>query len=280
MPSVLIAGCGYVGLAAARLFREENWEVTGWSHSGGASKGDDEFRLVAVDLRDRDDVMQNRFTCDVVVHCASSRGGSANDYRRIYRDGLTNLAAAFPRARILFTSSTSVYPQRDGSVVDENSCAEPETEKGKILRESEGIVLPRDGIVLRLGAIYGPRRWFLLQSLKEGIACISGVPDRYLNHIHRDDAASAILFLARQTQLPPAPIFNVVDNSPALRSEVLTWLSAQTKIPFAQNAPVSVQKRAHSNKCVSNAKLRAQGWSPIYPSFREGFASVQPAFGS
>src|SRR5205814_10619663 len=31
MPSILIAGCGYVGEAAADAFHEQGWEVEGWT---------------------------------------------------------------------------------------------------------------------------------------------------------------------------------------------------------------------------------------------------------
>lgn len=277
MPSVLIAGCGYVGSKAAELFQRQGWTVTAWTRSGA---GDVVAAItsVPVDLRDREDVRQNSFECDVVVHCASSRGGNAEDYRQVYRNGVANLAAAFPEARLIFTSSTSVYSQRDGGVVDESSPAEPLTPKGNVLRESENLVLEHGaGLVLRLGAIYGPGRWFLLRSLQEGTASIFGMPDRFVNHIHRDDAANAIVFLAGKAPCVSS-IFNVVDNLPARRSEILTWLSAQTKLPLADSAPAFPRtlprrgKRGDSNKRVSNAKLREQGWSPLYPSFREGFA--------
>ena len=115
MPSVLIAGCGYVGSAAARRFAEEGWEVIGWTRSGQSaeSPGESAISLSAVDITDLETVRRNRFPADVVVHCASS---GADSYRHVYRDGAANLAACFPSARLIFTSSTSVYPQRDGKL--------------------------------------------------------------------------------------------------------------------------------------------------------------------
>src|SRR5947209_1828150 len=117
MSRVLIAGCGYVGIATARLFRSEGWDVTAWTRSGELADRQLAHTITscAVDLRQAQDVRQNRFECDVVVHCASSGGGDADDYRRVYRDGVQNLIADFPGARVIFTSSTSVYGQRDGS---------------------------------------------------------------------------------------------------------------------------------------------------------------------
>jgi nucleoside-diphosphate-sugar epimerase len=275
MPRVLIAGCGYVGSAAARLFAKEDWEVFGWTRSGqsAASPGKSSISLAAVDITDLKTVRRNSFPADVVVHCASS---GTDSYLRVYRDGAANLATCFPSARIIFTSSTSVYPQRDGSSVTEDSPAEPASENAQILRQAEKIILDHAGIVLRVAGIYGPGRSFLLRSVMNGTSVIS---DQFVNQVHRDDVASAISFLARFRAVDSPRIFNVVDDTPAPRSEILDWISTRVGLPLP-NSPATVPpKRGRSNKRVSNAKLRALGWAPAYPSYREGFdRSVLPAF--
>src|SRR5205823_12583587 len=103
MPRVLIAGCGYVGSAAARLFSEEGWEVIGWTRSEQSAEcaGESAISLCALDITDLETVRRNRFAADVVVHCASS---GSDSYLHVYRDGATNLATCFPNARIFFTS--------------------------------------------------------------------------------------------------------------------------------------------------------------------------------
>jgi nucleoside-diphosphate-sugar epimerase len=271
MRRVLIAGCGYVGAAAAKLFYDRGWDVTAWTRSGELADRQlaRALNCHAVDVRDKEDVEGNSFACEVVVHCASSGGGGAAEYRRIYRDGVRNLAGAFPGARLIFTSSTSVYAQRDGAWVDETSPAEPATKTGRVLRETEEIVLEQRGIVLRLGGIYGPGRSFLLQSLQKGTAAIT-TPDRYVNQIHRDDAAAAISLVAHVPELVAPRIFNVVDNTPTRRGEILRWLSAQLAIPLLDSAETGRQKRGDSNKRVSNSKLRLLGWSALSPSYEEG----------
>jgi nucleoside-diphosphate-sugar epimerase len=269
MLKILIAGCGYVGTATAKLFHQQGWTVTAWTRTGDIADHELPIAKRAVDLRQADDVRRNSFECDVVVHCASSGGGDAAEYRRIYRDGAANLAASFPRARLIFTSSTRVYEQRDGSWVDENSPAEPVSDKGKILREAEKAVLATGGIVLRLGGIYGPARSFLLQGVINGTASSSA--DRYVNQIHRDDIASAIFFLVQRPAIAPPRIFNVVDDMPVPRREILKWLSAQLRKPLSDLPNEDARSRGQSNKRVSNAKLRALGWSPVYPGYQEGF---------
>ena len=274
MPRVLIAGCGYIGSAAARLFSEEGWEVIGWTRSEQSAEraGESAISLCALDITDLETVRRNRFAADVVVHCASS---GSDSYLHVYRDGATNLATCFPNARIIFTSSTSVYPQREGSFVTEESTAESDSENSQILRQAEKIVLANDGIVLRVAGIYGPGRSFLLRSVMKGTALIS---DRFVNQVHRDDVASAIFFLARCRALDPPRLFNVVDDTPAPQAEILDWLSARLGLPLSNSSPKPESKRGRSNKRVSNAKLRALGWAPAYPSYREGFdRSVLPA---
>lgn len=268
---ILIAGCGYVGSAAARLFAADNHEVSGWRRDASASNPKNGIALSSVDVSDAAAVLHHAFPADIVVCCPSSGGGGADAYRAIYYQGALNLLRAFPHARFLFTSSTSVYTQNDGSRVSEKSPALPQRETGKILRETEELVLQRGGLVMRLGGIFGPGRSALLRAVRERTAAMSD-EDHYVNQVHRDDVASATVLLALTRDLPTPRIFNVVDNTPALRNEIISWLAShlQTPLPAGAAAPAS-RKRGRSNKRVSNARLRALGWNPVYPSYREAF---------
>jgi nucleoside-diphosphate-sugar epimerase len=104
------------------------------------------------------------------------------------------------------------------------------------------------------------------------------ISDHFVNQVHRDDVASAISFLARSRAVDPPRIFNVVDDTPAARAEILHWISERVGIPLSSSPATATPKRGRSNKQVSNAKLRALGWVPAYPNYREGFdRSVLPA---
>src|SRR5438132_11172253 len=97
MPRILIAGCGYVGQAAADLFHEAGWTVEGWTcstESAGvlAGKG---YPVYAVDITDRTRVNQSTGTFDAVIHCASYERGNADTYRKIYLNGASNLIDHF-----------------------------------------------------------------------------------------------------------------------------------------------------------------------------------------
>jgi nucleoside-diphosphate-sugar epimerase len=280
MPSVLIAGHGYVGAAAAALFHDSGWSVEGWSGSVASAKQaiDAKYVVRAVDIRKKDEISQATAGFDVVIHSASTRGGDIDDYRRLYLDGARNLLGRFPDSRLLLIGSTSVYGQKDGELVTEENASEPEHERGKILRDTEEMVLKAGGIVARLSGIYGPGRSFLLQRFLSGEAVIES--DRFVNQIHRDDAASAIFLLANKISESARQIFNVTDDQSILQSECYRWLANRLNRPLPPTGKhVSSGKRGRSNKRVSNAKLRALGWSLQFPTFAEAMeSSILPSF--
>lgn len=282
MARILIAGCGYVGAAAAAHFQAAGWEVEGWTASPDSAQKlwEQSFTVRAVDVTDHGAVSAAAPDCDVVVHCVSSRGGEDHAYRRLYFKGAKNLLGAFPRATLLFTSSTSVYAQTNGTVVDENSPAEPRHAKGKILRETEDLILEAGGIVARLGGIHGPGRSFFLQRFLEGR--MSGKEnDRLINHVHRDDIVRALLLLAERRTECRGQIFNVVGDQPIKASEAHAWLNSQVKATTRpETADAGRLKRGETNKQVSNRKLRALGWVPRYPTFEVAMRdSILPSFG-
>jgi nucleoside-diphosphate-sugar epimerase len=282
MPRILIAGCGYIGQAAAGFLHERGWNVEGWTASAqsAAQLAAKPYAVRAVDIANPAAVAAVRGEFDVVLQCASSGGGVAEEYRRIYLEGAGNLLHAFPSARLLFASSTSVYAQQQGEVVDETSAANPTHEKGQILRETEELVLSHNGIVARLAGIYGPGRSFLLRKFLAGQAVVDREPDRFINQAHRDDIVSALVLLAERRATLGGQIFNVVDDQPILARDASQWLSVHLRQPLPEGTAAAARKRGDGNKKVSNKKLRALGWAPRYPNFGVAMTeSILPSFG-
>jgi nucleoside-diphosphate-sugar epimerase len=282
MPRVLIAGCGYIGQAAADLFHAADWTVEGWTRSAesAATLSAKPYLVHNVDISRRDQVAECAGMFDAVIHCASSRGGDAEMYRRVYLDGACNLLETFRGAKLLFTSSTSVYAQRDGSWVTEDSETKPLREASRILLETERVMLASGGIVARLAGIYGPGRSALLNKFLNGTAILDLENDRFVNQVHRDDIALA-LFLLLSRQLEGPQIYNVVDDHPILQSECYRWVAQRLNRPLPPIGRSTQQrKRGDSNKRVSNAKLRRSGWTPQYPTFTDAMEkSILPSFG-
>ena len=278
---IIVAGCGYVGERLADLLHEAGLPVHGLTHSPESTQ-----RLAAVkpwpvhacDISDTAAVHAlasslGAETVQVVVHCASSNRGGAEVYRTVYELGMNNLATAFPKARLICTSSSSVYAQTDGSIVTEDSPAVPDRETGRILRATEELTLARGGAVARLAGIYGPGRSFVLKNLLEGNATIEGNDGqgRSINQIHREDAAGAIAHIIEK-QLTGT--FNVCDDVPTTQHECFLWLCPLFNLPLPQVTPPNKdRKRGWTHKRVSNARLRATGWQPKYPSYKDAITN-------
>ncbi|MEO8352857.1 MAG: NAD-dependent epimerase/dehydratase family protein [Chthoniobacteraceae bacterium] len=281
-PGILVAGCGFVGLEVARLFYRGGWPVVGVTHSEESARAlaHEPFAVTACDFTRREQLQAHPEWKGLaaIVHCASSGQGGAEAYRRVYFDGARLLLSELEPRRLLFTSSTSVYAQNDGGWVDETSPAEPLRETGRMLRETEDLVLAAQGTVLRLGGIYGPQRSVLLRKFLRSEARMEGGGLRYVNQIHRDDAARAIVRLVDANQ---SGVFNGVDNEPLSQRELYEWLAHHFKRPVPIEGDVDPnRKRGVTNKRVRNTKLRAIGWEPRYPSFREAVIADPTLAGS
>lgn len=277
---VLVAGCGFVGERAADQLHALGHEVIGLTHSIESAhrlRAIKPWRVEAADISNRESVEKlaanlSGGSLDAFIHCASSGRGGAEMYQAVYVDGMRHLTGAFPRAFALFTSSTSVYPQTKGELVDEESFAEPQRDTGRLLREAERIALEAQGAVARLAGIYGPGRSFILKNLLEGTAAIEGNAGqgRLLNQIHADDAANAVVHMVTSRL---KGIFNVVDDGDLTQRQCLEQLC----ITFGVNFPPEREadpgrKRGWSHKRVSNAKLHASGWSLRFPTYLDALS--------
>jgi nucleoside-diphosphate-sugar epimerase len=207
---------------------------------------------------------------------------SGRSIREVYVDGLGNALDAISDAcqRFLYISSTGVYGQRDGSWVDESSPCSPTREGGIACRDAEERLRahrwgPRSAI-LRLAGLYGPgripRRNDLLSSKP-----LSAPPDGYLNLIHRDDAAAAVLAAER---LAPRPsVYCVSDGHPVRRGEYYAELARQLNAPppryGATQADEPAVRRAGASKRVRNERmLRELQLRLSCPTYREGLAAI------
>lgn len=278
----IIFGCGYLGTEVAKLLLTKGSAVHVFRRSSEALS-----RLEALgchpiqgDMTNSQDFNQFTAAFDYVINVSASGGGDAEACRKVYHEGNKNILAwlkHFPCRKFVYTSSTSVYAQNDGSWVDETSPAEPKVETSCVLRETEKLLLAAapqiETTVLRLAGIYGPGRGFYLKKFLSGEPLASVDAERYSNVIHLEDAALAIVLSLEFGQ--PGAIYNITDNEPAQFSEMFQWFSEQTKTPIpktTEQIPPSTRKRGSSNKRISNRKARTElNWNLKYPTFREGF---------
>ncbi len=272
---LLLIGPGYLGKEILREFSDAGWQVTIASRTS----------KFVVDISDIQQVKSlaekltsSGITPTHVIHCASaSAGRGASDEIRLqcyidtYQKGCENLTAVFSEAHILFTSSTSVYGQQDGSVVTEISPTDPSTKTSEALLNAERAILDANGTVARLSGIYGEGKSYLLAGLFSGQARMDGEGERILNHIHHRDGASACLFLLENNH---RGIYNVSETLNLTLKETYTALSKKFSLPMPPSVPAGGTARAGLNKRVSNTKITQLGWNPEFPSILDAASSV------
>ena len=277
-PRVLIAGCGDVGSRLGLRLAEAGWEVHGLRRSVQSLPA--AIQPVAGDLQgDACPPAWPTAPLDYLVYCAAANQRDEAGYRAIYVEGLRRVLGWLaqhgqrPR-RLLFVSSGGVYGQQQGEWVDEDSPAEAEGFSGRVMREAEQLAL-HSGLpatLVRLAGLYGPGRQWLLNQVRQGYR-VASEPPLYGNRIHVDDAAGLLAFLLQADAggVALADCYLGVDDEPAPLHEVVAWLRQQLAVShWDEEATV---RRAGSKRC-SNARARALGWAPRYPSYREGYGAL------
>ncbi|MGC4011940.1 MAG: SDR family oxidoreductase [Pseudomonas sp.] len=277
-PSLMIVGCGDVGSRLGRQLAAGDWRVHGLRRNVAALPL--EVLPVAGDL--------GQLECpdtwpvgqlDYLVYCAAATQHDEAGYRAAYVEGLRNTLGWLQQRgqtpkRLLFVSSSGVYAQKDGEWIDETSPAQAQSYSGAVMLEAEQVAL-QSGIpasVVRLTGIYGPGREWLLKQVREGYR-VASEPPLYANRLHAEDCAGLLAHLleADRSGVTLDDCYLGVDNDPAPLHEVVGWLREQLGV--SQWSEEQTVRRAGSKRC-SNARARALGWEPRYPSFREGYAAI------
>lgn len=285
---VLIVGAGYIGLPLGAELVRRGHDVCALRRDPAAAGALTAAGLkpLFADITQPAGLAPLPHEFDWVVNCAASGGGGAEDYRRVYVAGMQNvidwLAPKERNAspRFVYTSSTSVYGQIDGSTVDEMSATEPAAETARILLDAERTLLAGarernfPAMILRVAGIYGPGRGHWFRQFLRGEARLDGDGARILNMIHRDDVVGCICAALERGQ--GGEIYNAADDEPVSQLEFFSWLSARLQRPMPAASPKNgdaARKRGVTNKRVSNQKLKERlGYRFMYPTFRQGYA--------
>lgn len=277
-PSVLIAGCGDVGSRLANELLPLGWVVHGLRRNisllpaGVNGVAGDLFNPIRP-------ATWPGTALDYLVYCATPTERDEAGYRAAYVEGLQRVLSWLEESgqqpkRIVFVSSSSVYGQQNGEWVDETSPTDASAFSGRIMLEAEQVALTSGlpASIVRLTGIYGPGRSDLSNRVRQGYS-VATDPPLYGNRIHSDDAAGLLAYLlaedARGVTLEDCYIG--VDDAPAPLAEVVQWM--REYLGVTQWSENSSLRRSGSKRC-SNARAKALGWVPRYPTYKEGYEAL------
>jgi nucleoside-diphosphate-sugar epimerase len=271
--TTLIVGCGYLGRRIGAQLVARGDRVFGAVRSEQSASRIQTWGIDAIRAEVLDPSSLARLPrADHVVYCVGYDRSSGVSQRAVYVEGLRGVISALPETpkRMVYASSTGVYGQEHGEWVDEASSTEPRNESGRVCLEAENWLREfsrRSGlssVVLRYAGLYGPGRIVRRDAVARGEPIV-GDPERYLNLIHIDDAASAAVAALEAER--PASLYIAADDRPVRRREYYELVAKCLNAPaprFTSPRPGSAAAaREDSNKRASNQRLKADiGWRP------------------
>jgi nucleoside-diphosphate-sugar epimerase len=269
--NVAIIGCGYVGYAVAQYWQQKtNFVISATTTTSERVPALQKVAHQVVvtqgnNLEGLKSVLHNQ---DALLLSVGAK--NADSYEEAYLHTAKNLVSIlpnFPRiSQLIYTGSYSVYGDRNGVWVDEETPPAPPNVNAHILRKTEEILLSASSenlrvCLFRLGGIYGPGRELVKIFSRVAGTTRPGSGDDITNWIHLDDIVSAIEF-SRCHRLQG--IYNLVDDAHLTSRELLDTVFIKHDLPTVIWDTANKVNRPY-NTWVSNQKLKDAGYQLIHP---------------
>ena len=197
-PSLLIVGCGDIGLRVARLLRGR-WRVLALTSSPrrALTLRDAGVLPLVGNLDNASSLKRLAGLADAVLHLAPPPLMGRTDPRTA--NLLRDLAQGGRVQRIVYGSTTGVYGDCGGALFDETRAVNPTTDRAQRRVDAEtqlrkfGRAMKVRVTLLRIPGIYASDRdgGHPRERLKRGSPVLNSEDDVYTNHIHADDLARA-----------------------------------------------------------------------------------------
>lgn len=211
-PRLLILGCGDVGLRLLPLVRDRFrvFAVTSQAAHCDVLRAAGAIPIVA-NLDDPARLTRLAGLATTIVHLAPPQSDGEKDRRT------RNLTAILPdRATLVYVSTSGVYGDCGGALVDETRPVQPQNARAKRRVDAERVLRDwarRSGArvaILRVPGIYAADR-LPLERLRKGTPALQPADDVYTNHIHADDLARIIALALYRAA--PGRVYHAVDDS-------------------------------------------------------------------
>ena len=303
MRILVVGASGAIGTRLVSQLIERGHEVVGTFRSAGNAERVRALGAepIALDLLDARAVRRTVLDTgpEAIVHQATAlanvRFGRSLDRsfaltNRLRTEGTDALLAAAGEAgvrRFVAQSFASYrYARAGGPVKTEDDPLDPDPpamarETNAAMSHLDKAVTDAGGIALRYGGFYGAANDGLVKPVRRRQFPVIGEGNGISSFIHLDDAAAATVLAVEGDQ---TGIYNITDDEPAPMSE---WLPALAKALGAKPprhvpswlarliAGKGMVMMADGSRGASNAKAKRElGWTPRYPSWRQGFTAA------
>jgi len=284
-PTLLIVGCGDVGLRVARLLRGR-WRLLALTSSPQRAPVLREAGVLPLigDLDRPSTLARLAGLADAVLHLAPPPGQGDTDTRTQHL--LQALARTGRVQRIVYASTSGVYGDARGARFDETRAVNPATDRARRRVDAEarvrwyGRALGARVSVLRIPGIYAGDRpgGHPRERLARGTPVLAADDDVYTNHIHADDLARAcvaalhrglpqrIVHASDDTEMKMGDYFDLAADLCGLpRPQRIGRPQAQQQMPAVQLSFMSESRRLDNRRLKRELRLRLR-----YPTVTQG----------
>jgi len=214
-----------------------------------------------------------------LLHCAPPPASGSTDTRTANLLAALSKASILP-ARVVYVSTSGVYGDCGGELVDESRTLAPRTPRAQRRADAErqlGAWCAARGVplvVLRAPGIYAADR-LPLERLRAGKAVLRTEDDVYTNHIHGDDLA-AIACRALESDAPEG-VYNASDDTRLKMGDWLDLVADTAGLPrpprVARAALVEANDFMNESRRLDNTRMKqVLGIRLRYPTVHEGLA--------
>jgi nucleoside-diphosphate-sugar epimerase len=270
MTNTVIFGVGYIGRALLESWKKEGKReltitTTSIDKLQSFKKEGDHVILARGD--DHDAVLKALNSAeDVVIAIAPNKGSS---YKNTYLETAKTFSAILAQnnsvKHLIYLSSTSVYGDRNGEWVSEESDLNPISENSKTLCDTEAIYLQQASAdrmvtILRLGGIYGPGRTHFSRVKRLVEAPLPGNGNAFCNWVHQEDVVRAIDWILKHHL---SGVYNICSDDHPSKKEFYTSIATEMNAPPIRWDPTMTGTHS-GNRKVSNEKIRKKGFTFLH----------------
>ena len=261
--SLVILGCGFTGIAAARLWLHAGGRVVGTTRSVARAES---LARVGIDVR-----VLPRLDVDNGLSLIDEKTSVLVTYPPDAETDQSILPLLSRARAAVYISSTGVYGNASGHI-DESTPVDLTEPRAALRFSAEALALDAGAVVLRAAAIYGPGRGLHVR-LARGEHRIAEGGRSVVSRIHVEDLAR--FCIAALERGPKREVFVVADDAPVPQAEVITWLCEKLGVPLPAEIPREQLPATLQNDRRINARKiqRVFGLSLHFPTYREGFTN-------
>ncbi len=290
MRRLLIIGCGDVALRALPQLRER-YRIYGLTRNRARAPLLRESGVVPIVGNLDDPASLDGLTgiAHDVLHSAPPPSQGARDTRTAHLIATLAKAKSLPQ-QLVYISTTGVYGDCAGELIDETRTLHPQTERANRRVDAERQLREwgrRSRVrisILRAPGIYSEER-LPLKRLAEGLPALNADEDGYSNHVHAQDLARMAVAALRFGH--PGRMYNASDDSVLKMGEYFDLVADHCGLPrpprlsraeARERIPANMLSFMNESRRLSNRRLKTElRFKLSYPTVRDGIGAAERA---